>query len=87
MQIYASGEDDPITPDEIDEGQQATFEPPEGETVVDQPGLPQTPGAQNRKIYVDGVGVPIVAERVAYLDENGERVTEWLRTLLLDVKA
>ena len=50
VQIYASGEDDPITPpDEIDEGRQATFEPPEGETVVDQPRLPQTPGARTAR--------------------------------------
>ena len=29
-----------------------------------------------RKIYVDGVGATIVAERVEYLDENGRLVTE-----------
>ena len=32
-----------------------------------------------RKIYVDGVGAEIVAERVEYLDENGKLVTESLR--------
>ena len=32
-----------------------------------------------RKIYVDGVGVTIIAERVEYLDENGKLVTETLR--------
>ena len=32
-----------------------------------------------RKIYVDGVGATIVAERVEYLDENGKLVTESLR--------
>ena len=30
----------------------------------------------DRKIYVDGVGARIVAERVEYLDENGKLVTE-----------
>ena len=28
------------------------------------------------KIYVDGVGARIIAERVEYLDENGKLVTE-----------
>ena len=32
-----------------------------------------------RKIYVDGVGATIVAERVEYLDEKGKLVTETLR--------
>ncbi len=32
-----------------------------------------------KKVYVDGVGVTIVAERVEYLDENGKLVTESLR--------
>ena len=34
---------------------------------------------KRRKIYVDGVGATIVAERVEYLDENGKLVTETLR--------
>ena len=49
------------------------------ETVVDQPGLPLPPGGPIRKIYVDGVGARILAERVEYLDENGKLVTESLR--------
>ena len=36
-------------------------------------------GDQRRKVYVDGVGATIVAERVEYLDENGKLVTESLR--------
>jgi type I restriction enzyme, R subunit len=32
-----------------------------------------------RKVYVDGVDVRIIAERVEYLDENGKLVTESLR--------
>ena len=31
------------------------------------------------KVYVDGVGASIIAERVEYLDENGKLVTESLR--------
>ena len=34
---------------------------------------------RRRKIYVDGVGARILAERVEYLDENGKLVTESLR--------
>lgn len=80
VQIYEPGEGDPITPpDGFQEGEQATFEPPPGETIVDQPGLPLPPGGPIRKIYVDGVGARILAERVEYLDENGKLVTESLR--------
>jgi type I restriction enzyme, R subunit len=80
VQIYEPGEDDPIAPpDGFEEGEQATFEPPPGETIVDQPGLPLPPGGPIRKIFVDGVGARILAERVEYLDENGKLVTESLR--------
>ena len=40
---------------------------------------PQPAGGPLRKIYVDGVGASIVAERIEYLDENGRLVTETLR--------
>jgi type I restriction enzyme R subunit len=39
----------------------------------------QAGGEKRRKVYVDGVGATIVAERVEYLDENGKLVTESLR--------
>ena len=77
VQIYAPGEDDPIAPpDNAREGEQAPIEVPPDETVVDQPG---PPGDPIRKVYVDGVGARIVAERIEYLDENGKLVTESLR--------
>lgn len=84
VQIYEPGEGDPISPpDEMPEGfgenEQTPYEPGDDETIVDQPGLPLTPGGPIRKIYVDGVGARIVAERVEYLDENGRLVTESLR--------
>ncbi len=80
VQIYEPGEDDPITPpDGVQEAEQTAFEPPADETIVDQPGLPATPDDPVRKIYVDGVGARILAERVEYLDENGRLVTESLR--------
>ncbi|CAO4147779.1 Type I restriction enzyme EcoEI endonuclease subunit [Methylorubrum thiocyanatum] len=80
VQIYVPGEDDPITPpDGFAEDEQTPFEPPEGETVIDRPGPPQPPGPQTRKVYVDGVGARVVAERVEYLNEAGRLVTESLR--------
>ena len=40
--------------------------------------MPLPPGERVRKVYVDGVGARIIAERVEYLDENGKLVTESL---------
>jgi type I restriction enzyme R subunit len=64
----------------------------DGETLPDKPGADEIivdgvppdisipPGGQRqKKIYVDGVGATIIAERVEYLDENGKLVTETLR--------
>ncbi len=80
VQIYEPGEGDPITPpDDAPEGADTPPTPGADETVVDQEGLPFPPGEPIRKIYVDGVGARILAERVEYLDENGKLVTESLR--------
>lgn len=81
VQIYEPGEGDPITPpdDAPPTGEDTPPTPGADETVVDQPGLPFPPGDPIRKIYVDGVGARILAERVEYLDENGKLVTESLR--------
>ncbi len=81
VQIYEPGEGDPITPpDDAPQGDDTIPpEPGDDETVVDQPGLPLPPGGPTAKIYVDGVGARILAERVEYLDENGKLVTESLR--------
>lgn len=74
VQIYDPGDQDPISPpdDESELG--------EGEIVVD-PGNditidPDEP--ESRKIYVRGVLVTIIAERVKYLDSNGNLITESL---------
>ena len=83
VQIYEPGADDPITPPEeppvTDSGERGPAKPDPDETVVDDPGQPPRPGGPLRKVYVDGVGARIVAERVEYLDEQGKLVTESLR--------
>jgi type I restriction enzyme R subunit len=87
VQIYEPGDGDPIAPPD---NMPSTDE--DGETLPDRPGADETivdgvppdisipPGGQRqKKIYVDGVGAIIIAERVEYLDENGKLVTESLR--------
>jgi type I restriction enzyme, R subunit len=84
VQIYEPEDDEPMmppddAPDGMDENGQAPYEAGDDETIVDQPGLPLPDGDSPRKIYVDGVGARIIAERVEYLDANGKLVTETLR--------
>lgn len=88
VQIYQPGPDDPITPPDDapqtgDDGEPLSPEPGTDETVlidpVDPMGGAGPTGNPIRKVYVDGVGAQIVAERVEYLDESGKLVTESLR--------
>ena len=86
VQIYESGKDDPILPPDDspppdDDIETISSEPGEDETIVDGPSDITLPpdGPGRRKIYVDGVGATIVAERVEYLNEKGKLVTESLR--------
>ena len=85
VQIYEPKEGEPIAPPEDvpptdEDGVPLPETPGADETIVDQPGIPLSPvGRRRRKIYVDGVGAIIIAERVEYLDENGRLVTESLR--------
>ena len=88
VQIYEPGDDDPITPpDDVpptgDDDKPIPPEPGEDEVIIDgpPPDISITPGGPEKrsKIYVDGVGATIVAERVEYLDEDGKLVTESLR--------
>jgi type I restriction enzyme, R subunit len=77
VQIYDPDDDDPITPPD----NPGEDEPLDGEIVVD-PGNdisihPDEP--DSRKLYVNGVLVTIIAERVKYLDAEGKLVTESLR--------
>ena len=86
VQIYEPGEHDPIVPpDDVpptdENGEPLPPVPGDDEVIVDEPpDITIDPDeAAPRKIYVDGVGATIVAERVEYLDENGRLVTETLR--------
>jgi type I restriction enzyme R subunit len=88
VQIYEPGSNDPITPpDDVpqtgEDGEPLASEPGTDETVLIDPaddvaGVGVT-GNPVRKVYVDGVGAQIVAERIEYLDESGKLVTESLR--------
>lgn len=86
VQIYEPGDYDPITPPEdaavIEEGDECVSPVPgPDEVVVDQPDITITDGLGERqtKVFVDGVAVAVVSERVEYLDANGKLVTESLR--------
>jgi type I restriction enzyme, R subunit len=86
VQIYEPGEDDPmVPPDDVppasDDDDPIPSAPSEDEIVIDKP--PDITIKENeeprRKIYVDGVGAAIIAERVEYIDEEGRLITETLR--------
>jgi type I restriction enzyme R subunit len=91
VQIYAPGEDDPITPP--DEGLTPEDSPtdedgtedidiivePPNDTGVTTTGEDERPRGPQKKIYVDGIGATIVKERVEYLDADGKLITESLR--------
>jgi type I restriction enzyme R subunit len=86
VQIYEPGENDPIVPpDDVlptdENGNPVPPQPEADEVIVDQPPdiNINTDAEPPRKIYVDGVGATIVAERVEYLDENGKLITESLK--------
>ncbi len=84
VQIYEPGEGDPIDPPLVpptdEDGEPLPEEPGGDETIIDPPAPPLPPGGNFwKKVYVDGVGARIVAERVEYLNEYGKLVTESLR--------
>ncbi|RVQ67109.1 DEAD/DEAH box helicase [Croceicoccus ponticola] len=88
VQIYEPSADDPVTPpdDETDIADEDTDQDAitgDGETIIDDGSgtdISIDGGEQKKgKVYVDGVPVVIVAERVEYLDESGKLVTESLR--------
>jgi type I restriction enzyme R subunit len=76
VQIYDPDDDDPVAPP-VD----SDPEIPDDEIIID-PGndIPIDPNEPpSRKLYVNGVLVTIIAERVKYLDADGALVTESLR--------
>lgn len=88
VQIYEPGEHDPVSPPDdestiVHPGDDQAEEPGEDETIIDGSDIPDITiadgGGRRGKVYVDGVAVQIVAERVEYLDESGKLVTESLR--------
>ena len=80
VQIYEPGENDPMTPPDEPPSEDMPPTPGEDEVVVVQPDISiNTEPEKRRKVYVDGVGATIVAERVEYIDENGKLITESLR--------
>jgi type I restriction enzyme, R subunit len=89
VQIYEPGENDPVTPpDNVppppEKEDPIPPQPGEEETIIVDPTRPDvslTPDDGNgpRKYYIRGEQVSIVAERIEYLDEYGNLVTESLR--------
>jgi type I restriction enzyme R subunit len=91
IQIYGPGPGDSIFPpdegdatDEADDIGGDEDKGREGETIIDGNGdgdevTTTKKGERRRKIYVDGIGVAIMAERVEYLDEHGKLITESLK--------
>jgi len=88
VQIYEPKDGQPIDPPDApptdEDGLPLPEAPGDEETLVDHPGgdqldLPPPAGGPRKKVYLDGIGAAIVAERVEYLDENGRLVTESLR--------
>jgi len=85
VQVYQPGGDDPLDPPEVaptdEEGRPLEDEHGEYEVLLTgpEPELHGDRPKRPRKIYVDGVGADIVAERVEYLDAQGRLVTESLR--------
>jgi type I restriction enzyme R subunit len=78
VQIYEPGDRDPMAPpDDVpptdEDGETLPSTPGVDEIIIDgePPDISIKEGEENRrKIYVDGVGAEIVAERVEYLDER-----------------
>jgi len=89
VQIYEPGENDPVNPpDNVpptrDEDEPIPPTPGAGEEIIvdtPPPDIAIPPGGEGgrRKYYIHGDPVTIVAERIEYLDENGNLVTEGLR--------
>lgn len=80
VQIYEPKEGDPIHPPDWDTTDEDTSGMEVGgeEQKIDVDTDPRL-GGRRKKIYVDGVCVSVIAERVQYLNNNGKLITESLR--------
>jgi type I restriction enzyme R subunit len=79
VQIYEASEDDDLLPPDID---LSDYDPEQAdERVLDDPQGVYIPRKQvkERKLYINGVNVQIIAERAQYLDADGKLITESLR--------
>jgi type I restriction enzyme R subunit len=56
-------------------------DPGPDEAIVDsdQDAIENTKKGKRQKVYIDGVGAEIIAERVEYMDEHGKLITESLK--------
>lgn len=86
VQIYEPPPDEPITPPPKppteEDGTPLPDDPGEDEVIIDGGASDISISDDDKKqtkIYVDGVEVEIIAERVEYMDENGKLVTETLK--------
>lgn len=87
VQIYEPGANDPVTPPEgeppITDGEERIPPKPGNDEIIvdgEPPNINVDPSEQvRRKVYVDGVNVAVLAERVEYLDHDGKLITESLR--------
>lgn len=80
VSVFESNVDDPVYPGVALDGTDDSETDLTDEVIVDdgQGNMPDAPEKRN-KIYVDGIPVSVLAQRVEYLDSNGKLVTESLR--------
>jgi type I restriction enzyme R subunit len=80
VSIYSPTETGPICPpDDVDPTNPEVVDGGDETIIVDGTGEMPTSPVKRNKIYVDGVSVTILAERVEYLDANGKLITESLK--------
>jgi type I restriction enzyme R subunit len=86
VQVYVPGPTGPMTPPDGPNGPDGGDDFPPTPGSVDPPfagppgiDFPGGVGEKQKKVYVDGVAVTVLSERVEYLDANGKLVTESLR--------
>lgn len=80
VSIYEPNESGPVCPpDEIDTNTPGNDGGGDETIIVDGTGEMPTSQGKRNKIYVDGVSVTVLAERVEYLDANGKLITESLK--------